>query len=129
MRSRLPTRLLATAGLTLLLAGPAVAQGHHDGGRGGFPAHGFTRHDEAHWRGGGWHHEVHGGRLGWWWVVGPEWYFYPAPIYPYPSPYIPPVIAAPQPNMWYWCAAPAGYYPFAAQCSVQWQAVPARPPG
>jgi hypothetical protein len=24
--------------------------------------------------------------VGWWWVIGPAWYLYPAPIYPYPDP-------------------------------------------
>jgi hypothetical protein len=24
--------------------------------------------------------------MGWWWVIGPAWYLYPAPIYPYPDP-------------------------------------------
>ncbi len=117
MRRKSIAALLAVSSLTLLMAGTAVAQRHEEG------------HDVDHWRGGGWQHTWHDGRLGWWWVIGPEWYFYPAPIYPYPNPYIPPVIAAPQANMWYWCSAPAGYYPYVAQCSTPWQAVTPRPPG
>ena len=31
------------------------------------------------WGGGHWLHDRHDGRLGWWWVVGPSWYFYPRP--------------------------------------------------
>lgn len=29
------------------------------------------------WQGGRWHHEMHDGRMGWWWDVGGVWYFYP----------------------------------------------------
>ena len=32
------------------------------------------------WDGGRWHHEMHNGRMGWWWDVGGVWYFYPQPI-------------------------------------------------
>ena len=32
------------------------------------------------WEGGRWHHEMHNGRMGWWWDVGGVWYFYPQPI-------------------------------------------------
>jgi hypothetical protein len=92
----------------------------------GYPVHPYGDRDIARWRAGGWRHEWHDGRMGWWWVVGPGWYFYPAPIYPFPSPYVPPMIAPPRGPMWYWCAAPAGYYPYVTQCSVPWQAVPPR---
>ena len=62
--------------------------------------HDFPRY-AAHidrWHSGYWYHGPHGGRPGWWWVVGGTWYFYPAPVYPYPDPYaVPPpaVYAAP----------------------------------
>ncbi|HUZ71675.1 MAG TPA: hypothetical protein VMU87_01710 [Stellaceae bacterium] len=71
-----------------------------------------------------------GGRLGWWWVVGPTWYFYPAPIYPYPypDPYVPPVVTAPPAATWYYCSNPAGYYPYVPQCPVPWQPVQAPAP-
>src|ERR1700691_1206786 len=36
------------------------------------------------WNHGYWFHGAYGGRAGWWWVVGPTWYYYPAPVYPYP---------------------------------------------
>ena len=36
---------------------------------------------------------------------------------PYPYSYYP--------QSWYWCGAPAGYYPYVQQCAVPWQAVPA----
>lgn len=141
----LPAALVAA----FAFAAPAFAQGHA-GGHGGVghgggghavgrpggaiggrpggammrPAHPFTMGDYNAWRSGGWHHEMHDGRLGWWWVTGGLWYFYPEPIYPYPSPYVPPVTVEPTGNMWYWCPAPAGYYPYVPQCSVPWQPVP-----
>ena len=52
----------------------------------------FHEHDIVVWRGGRWFHGWHGNRLGWWWIVGPAWYWYPAPVYPYPNPYTPPVV-------------------------------------
>ncbi|MBM7124207.1 hypothetical protein ACFFJT_00470 [Dyella flava] len=44
----------------------------------------FSPADQAMWRGGGWRHEFHNGRWGWWWFVGGAWYFYDQPVYPYP---------------------------------------------
>jgi hypothetical protein len=29
------------------------------------------------WEGGHWRHEMHDGRMGWWWDVGGVWYWYP----------------------------------------------------
>lgn len=37
------------------------------------------------WEGGAWRHEWRNGRYGWWWDVGGAWYFYPQPVYPYPT--------------------------------------------
>jgi hypothetical protein len=31
------------------------------------------------WGRGRWIHDRHSGRLGWWWVVGPSWYYYTQP--------------------------------------------------
>jgi hypothetical protein len=50
--------------------GPIVA---HDFG--GHPYRGRLA-----WEGGRWHHEMHDGRMGWWWDVGGVWYFYPERI-------------------------------------------------
>ncbi len=86
------------------------------------------------WGGGRWYHGWYGGRPGWWWIVGGNWYLYPAPVYPYPDPYAlpvtvlpaPPAVTGPAPQQsWYWCANPAGYYPTVPQCSVPWQPVAA----
>ena len=97
----------------------------------------FHEHDIVVWRGGRWFHGWHGSRIGWWWIVGPAWYWYPAPVYPYPNPYTPPVVAEvppspptqPQvlPPTWYYCDRPAGYYPYVPECSSGWKAVPATP--
>ena len=79
------------------------------------------------------------GRLGWWWVVGGVWYFYPQPAYPYPDPYVPPVVVvdqAPQSDTpsvpppaqnWYYCEASKSYYPYVANCPAGWKTVPATP--
>lgn len=128
----------------------AVAQ-HRDRGWHGDIRH-FDHHDMHRWRSGAWRHGSHGGRVGWWWVAGGMWYFYPQPVYPYPDPYRPPVIVieqAPQPvvvpiqpapqvapvvtppaaQFWYYCEAAGAYYPYVATCPSGWKTVPATPPG
>jgi hypothetical protein len=45
----------------------------------------FTPVERRWWTGGHWRHTRWHGRLGWWWNVGPSWYFYDAPVYPYPE--------------------------------------------
>jgi hypothetical protein len=127
---------IIAAALGLATLAPAAAQDHgrwHDGG--GREWHGGDWHDRDirrfherdfdHWRGGRWIHARHGGRFGWWWVVGPSWYFYPAPIYPYPDPYIPPY-AAPGAPAWYFCPPAQAYYPYVPTCPVPWQIMPAQ---
>jgi hypothetical protein len=92
------------------------------------------------WRTGHWFHGGHLGRAGWWWVVDGDWYFYPAPIYPYPDPYVPPglVVAGPPPApapatppYWYYCPSAQAYYPYVSACPEGWTPVvpPAGPPG
>ncbi len=103
----------------------------------------FDRHDFPRWRGGAWRHARHEGRFGWWWVVGGSWYFYSQPVYPYPDPYIPPMVvtqsepAEPAPTIivapaaasqsWYFCESANGYYPYTATCPEGWKSVPATP--
>jgi hypothetical protein len=115
---------------------PALAQRHEEDRRWHGDIARFHEHDWDLWRGGRWAHEIHDGRLGWWWVAGGAWYFYPAPVYPYPDPYQPPVTIAaapsavpppPAPNTWYYCEAAKGYYPYVATCHGGWKAVPANP--
>jgi mono/diheme cytochrome c family protein len=87
--------------------------------------------DLSLWRSGRWLHEEHAGYLGWWWVLGDEWYFYPEPIYLYPtfiSDYLIPVPAPLSPQFWYYCDNPPGYYPDVQACYDAWQAIPIAPP-
>lgn len=117
---------------------PAEAQQH----RGAPDFHGrdyrhFGPHDRGLWHGGVWVHDWHDGRYAWWWTVGGFWYFYPEPVYPYPT-YVPPAIivqqAPPVPTglppaqFWYYCDNPSGYYPYVASCSGAWREVPVTPP-
>jgi hypothetical protein len=102
--------------------------GHGDIGR-------FHEEDLDRWRGGHWFHGEHLGRLGWWWIVGGAWYFYPAAVYPYPDPYVPPVVATPapppltqsRPQSWYYCPSAKGYYPYVADCPEGWNPVVPQP--
>ena len=141
--------LLATAlGASVALAAPACAQhdDHNYHGHEGHPGHAdfhgrdyhaFTPHDMGVWRGGQWVHGWHDGRYAWWWNVDGGWYFYPAPIYPFPT-YVPPAIVVqqappvptglPPAQFWYYCDNPQGYYPYVAACSGPWRQVPVGPP-
>ena len=105
------------------------APGHSERWRGDI-GH-FNQYDLGRWRGGHWYKGRHTGHVGWWWVVAGVWYFYPAPIYPYPDPYEPPLaVPAPPPatpQFWYYCPDPSGYYPYVPRCSTDWQPVPPTP--
>lgn len=103
----------------------------------------FARYGYPVWRSGHWYQGWYGGRWGWWWVIGGIWYYYVAPIYPYPDPYVPGTVLVVQqqsetqssppaqagPQYWYHCNAPEGYYPYVPECPGGWTAVPATPPG
>jgi hypothetical protein len=130
---------LVAAFLMAGLAGAASAQPRHDErrhdegrhDRGGWhdrDIHRFHDRDFGVWRTGRWYHGPHGGRLGWWWVLGNAWYYYPQPIYPYPDPYTPPVVVPPPPGpprqVFYYCPRPRGYFPYVQACTVPWRAVP-----
>jgi hypothetical protein len=123
------TPTLAAAILGLVLgAVPVRADPHWHG----HDMHHFHGYDEHMWHGGRWFHGPHGGRDGWWWIVNGGWYFYPAPVYPYPNPYVPPVVVPAQPAppasaFWYYCSNPPGYYPYVPSCATNWVAVPATP--
>ncbi|HXY98836.1 MAG TPA: hypothetical protein VEI03_02465 [Stellaceae bacterium] len=116
--------LAVAAALALGAASPALAQ-RHDGGWHDRDIHRFNERDVGRWRGGHWIHSWHGGRFGWWWIVGPDWYYYPRTIYPYPDPFVPPY-AVPGAPAWYFCPPAQTYYPYVASCPAPWQMVPAR---
>ena len=101
----------------------------HEGWHG--EIHRFHEHDLGRWTTGRWHYGIHAGRSAWWWIVGGVWYYYPAPVYPYPSPYVPPMVAAPPAppgaQFWYYCNSPPGYYPYVPYCVGSWRPVPASP--
>ena len=62
--------------------GPQGPQGPHVV-HGNFPQRNFgghPYHGRLAWGGGRWRHEMHNGRMGWWWDVGGAWYFYPQPM-------------------------------------------------
>lgn len=143
MRASLLIAPLAAIVVALSALAPALAQdrhGHDDRDRGGEFRHDrgrdhdgwrdhdvrrFRDHDFAVWRGGRWFHARHEGRFGWWWVAGGTWYFYPAPIYPYPDPLVP-AYATPGAPVWYFCPTAQVYYPYVPSCPVPWQVVPAQ---
>jgi hypothetical protein len=63
--------------------------------------------------------------------------YYPAPVYPqqvYPPQPVVVTQMAPQPapvpeqNWWYYCAKPAGYYPYVKACPMGWTKVSPIPP-
>ncbi|MBV8665270.1 MAG: YXWGXW repeat-containing protein [Burkholderiaceae bacterium] len=105
------------------------------------------------WMEGHWEAEHPGYRyIGARWVlVGPEWVFYPAYWEPLPAPVViaptpivvqqaaPVYIEQPQPaadlpaqfdpNFWYYCHNPAGYYPYVKECGGGWQKVTPVPTG
>jgi hypothetical protein len=137
------TGLILAFSTLVVLAPPSANADRRDDGR--HDGHGdirdFHNRDLPRWRAGNWHHGAHEGRLGWWWVVGGLWYFYPRPVYPYPDAYTPPVVVvpqtsqpvmpgpAPQAQNWYFCPSANGYYPYVPSCPEGWRMVPATPPG
>lgn len=90
----------------------------------------LTTDEQGFWQTGTWRHESHNGHLGWWWVVGGYWYFYPEAAYPYPTTisdytYPMPMISS---QYLYYCGDPPGYYPEVKSCYDPWQLIPAAPP-
>ena len=73
------------------------------------------------WGKGHWYHGLHNGALAWWWVAGPEWYYFDAPIYPAPDFDVPPGMVD---GWWYWCAPAQEYYPYVTYCPAPWVRVP-----
>jgi hypothetical protein len=90
----------------------------------------FSPRERFLWTHGRWWHGRWHGRLGWWWWANGGWFFYDAPVYPYPD-YVSEtyydVPGADYSDYWYYCRDPEGYYPYVRQCNGQWQPVPAQP--
>jgi hypothetical protein len=57
------------------------------------------------------------------WYYPPPYYYAPPAVYP-----AQPAYAAPQPQTWYYCESPRGYYPYVQHCGGGWRSVPATPP-
>jgi len=114
--------------------GPHGGSGWHGGGYGGW--HGAPGwHGAYGWHGGGrggyWYHGAYRGRSGWWWVVGPSWYYYPAPVYPYsyayPYAYWPAQASALPPGFLFYCSSLGVYTTYLTGCPGGGTVVPARP--
>ena len=142
------------AGAALAFAAPTFAADYHaryhGQAHGVMRAHGLRAHvvrahryhsgafrhltvvQRDHWRRGHWWHGRHHGRFGWWWNTGGIWYWYPEPVYPYPT-YISTAAAydyAPEgysEDSWYYCSDPEGYYPYVRNCNAEWRPVPISP--
>jgi hypothetical protein len=133
-----PRALLILLAMTL----PAAAQlpqGEVPGNRSVTPPRGFkggrmtipepnndgfhARPTERSWRKGHWYHGSHRGRFGWWWITGPQWFFYDNPVYPFPDIYGP---AGAELGWWYWCDSYQDYYPYVTRCPSGWRTVPPR---
>lgn len=90
---------------------------------------GFARFTPAQrwaWTHGSWFHRWYNGRWGWWWFAGGAWFWYDAPIYPYPTIVSDDYYETPDygPPTWWYCYNPPGYYPYVPGCYGQWQPVP-----
>ena len=117
--------LMAGVTLTATALSPALADERrhgHDRGLRGHDIRRFHDRDFGRWQHGRWFEGRHRERSGWWWIVGPTWYYYPAPIYPYPDPYVPPAVA-PTSGVWYYCRPLRAYYPYVPSCPTPWQVV------
>ena len=103
------------------------------------------------WHYGYWYHGPYLDHIGWWWVVGPTWYYYPDPIYPYPpldpepeyyvmvdgtppAPAVPPGDAPKSPSKddskayTFLCEASQIYYPYTTMCKGEWKTMAVPPP-
>jgi len=92
----------------------------------------FSPHEREMWVRGHWWRGRHHGHFGWWWWVDGSWFFYDAPVYPYPDYVSEEYYEEPSGDYgdyWYYCRDPRGYYPYVQQCNGAWEPVPAQPEG
>jgi hypothetical protein len=88
--------------------------------------------ERARWHAGRWWQGRRHGRVGWWWLSGGIWYWYPAAVYPYPTEISTTAVYDYAPegrsdDSWYFCDDPKGYYPYVQSCNVDWKPVPIQP--
>jgi len=92
----------------------------------------FSPVERAAWTRGQWLHRWYHGRYGWWWNAGGVWFWYDAPVYPYPTVvsdyYYEDQDASQGSGYWYYCGNPAGYYPYVRSCRGPWEPVTPQPP-
>src|SRR3954469_14062692 len=73
----------------------------------------FNPRERALWSHGRWRHGRWHGRLGWGWWANGGWFFYNAPIYPYPdyvsADYYDVPASDDAGDYWYYCRDPEGY--------------------
>jgi hypothetical protein len=115
---------LSITSSTIALADPPHRHWHGD--------HYRYYRDYPHWHDGSWYHGNYRGRVGWWWITAGNWYYYPAPVYPYPAPYPRTVVIEREPApqrepIWYFCESSGKYYPYTSVCPEGWRAVPVQP--
>jgi hypothetical protein len=109
------------------LSAPDLAYAH---GGGGFHGGGGGFHASGGFHGGGFRGgefrggEFRGGEFRGGWRSGAGW-FYPYAYGDYPYNGYADYSKTSSPQTWYYCANPAGYYPYVTQCTTSWQAVPA----
>jgi len=104
----------------------APAGGFARGGHFAHPGGGWAEHpawrgggEFRNWQGGHWWRGNYQGRVGAWWIVGPDWYWYPEQLAGIPDPYTPPGMT---PGYWYWCETYQQYYPYVGACPSGWVA-------
>lgn len=128
----------------VLLAGSGAEAGgghHHGGGHYGGGHHGGGYYRGGYGWGGGWGYGWGGGWGGFAvyprvTIGGPYWWGDSYPYYPYPY-YSRPIVIErsepqvyvqqpqPEPQYWYYCENPKGYYPSVEKCRGEWlQVVP-----
>jgi hypothetical protein len=125
--------ILFTLALSALSSfGAAEARGGHGGGHFGGGGH-LGSFGGGGYRGGfslGYGAQFYYGGYPYWAYSWPYDYYDPTYGYPTPPDEIGPPAASEGPapgQYWYYCANPAGYYPYVRTCG-NWQAVPALPP-
>jgi hypothetical protein len=152
----LAVALLAGAALSLSIPASAADRDHHRARAGHghghrvVVGHGPRRHvvrfkrfghgpvlklsvgERARWRVGRWWHGRRHGRVGWWWLTGGIWYWYPERVGVYPSEISTTAVYDYAPegrsdDSWYYCNDPQGYYPYVQSCNSDWKPVPIQP--